>query len=935
MKPSKIKIKLMERIRAGAAVLTVNKRLSRTIMSSFEDFMMSEGECAWSTPMVMPFEAWKLHLWKELSDVEPVITPERAALLWKGIVLKELIDAQEGSIANILLVEGGALDAYKGYELMSEYGFSFDGEDIYLTEEALALQRWRGQYLNELKRLGFIDSPRLGRKLAAMIASMDDESKECIDKLPKEIILAGFDELLPTTVLLMEALRQKGVEVDFYPAPLSIVKLADKKSSSPSGVLDKLLGFTDVQTEVIQAARWVREVYKPGIRIGIIVPELDAYRAMIEREFRAELTPGAVLISGVSAEIEGVFNISLGTSLMEEPLVRAAIEVLALSVELKEHGRVSVKRLFKLLDTPFLISREERFSLASFIAKSNELRCLDARITLIDIIGFLEKEAALSNLRGRLSAWKAAIDNLPNKAKPSSLVECFDKILTRLGCSQLRSELTSREVQTLSAWREILRASATLDIVVGDIVKGELTPHEMTEHVRALAREKLHQVETPESEVQILGLLEAAGQEFDLIRILGAHDGAFPTSPSPNPFIPIYLLKRHKVSKTTPEECLAFAQTVLKRLLASAESVEASYPKLLEGNREVKASPLFLAVAEVHHERAVLIEKSSALADREVTEGELEAMPKDKDIEVSAEEWEGIHGGTAIIKDQSACPFRAFAVRRLGAKERITPEFGFDNLERGSLLHVALKNFWGEVRDSKELHRLKECLELTERISQAVSEALKKFSNNEKKPSAMLKLEEKRLSLLLLNSIEIDLKRGSFTVKEREKECEIKLKAMTLHAFIDRIDELENGEKIVIDYKSGDCSVEDWLGPRPKEPQLPLYNIYDDFYATAFSTIRIKGTRYTGLSRDDCDISGVSSIDKNRWTARIDGIESFADFKKMWRETLEALADEFMRGEARVNPTEYKQGSACDYCEVRPFCRIFTADSAPSRGFKR
>src|ERR1700747_974209 len=42
----------------------------------------------------------------------------------------------------------------------------------------------------------------------------------------------------------------------------------------------------------------------------------------------------------------------------------------------------------------------------------------------------------------------------------------------------------------------------------------------------------------------------------------------------------------------------------------------------------------------------------------------------------------------------------------------------------------------------------------------------------------------------------------------------------------DRIDLLENGQRLLLDYKSGEVSVKDWEGERPDEPQRPLYAIF-------------------------------------------------------------------------------------------------------------
>src|SRR5690606_33249085 len=48
------------------------------------------------------------------------------------------------------------------------------------------------------------------------------------------------------------------------------------------------------------------------------------------------------------------------------------------------------------------------------------------------------------------------------------------------------------------------------------------------------------------------------------------------------------------------------------------------------------------------------------------------------------------HGGTAVLKDQAACPFRAFATHRLNAREMEVPQTGLTLRERGNIIHEVM-----------------------------------------------------------------------------------------------------------------------------------------------------------------------------------------------------------------------------------------------------
>ena len=56
---------------------------------------------------------------------------------------------------------------------------------------------------------------------------------------------------------------------------------------------------------------------------------------------------------------------------------------------------------------------------------------------------------------------------------------------------------------------------------------------------------------------------------------------------------------------------------------------------------------------------------------------------------VAEQELEQLRGGSALIEDQSQCPFRAFARRRLGAQTLDEPVVGLSSADRGSILHDA------------------------------------------------------------------------------------------------------------------------------------------------------------------------------------------------------------------------------------------------------
>ena len=142
-------------------------------------------------------------------------------------------------------------------------------------------------------------------------------------------------------------------------------------------------------------------------------------------------------------------------------------------------------------------------------------------------------------------------------------------------------------------------------------------------------------------------------------------------------------------------------------------------------------------------------------------------MPTDADIPPDEEEVGMITGGTSIIKDQSWCPFRAFAIHRLDASGIDTPGLGLSLQSRGSIVHAALKAFWDRVKDSAGLKTIIVNNELDKYIRESVREAFKRYYPIEPLSERYLELEKERVLGVLREWIEgVDSKRGDFTVEK-------------------------------------------------------------------------------------------------------------------------------------------------------------------------
>src|SRR5699024_9740111 len=258
------------------------------------------------------------------------------------------------------------------------------------------------------------------------------------------------------------------------------------------------------------------------------------------------------------------------------------------------------------------------------------------------------------------------------------------------------------------------------------------------------------------------------------------------------------------------------------------------------------------------------------------------------------EEGAWLEGGTRLLKAQAACPFRAFAEHRLGARGLEEPSAGLAALDQGVLIHAALQFLWEELKNQQTLLEYS-AKDLQEQVVEAAKRAI--AAQMALRPQTFTvqftAIEQERLEQLLLEWLERDKQRAPFTVLYQEKSQPLNLGGIGLTTRADRIDQLENGERVIIDYKTGKPDPNHWFGERPEEPQLPLYCIAHkkSVAAVLFAQVRRGEMKYLGITREE----GVMPQD-SAFTAIPQGPEIWEQRLAQWQQILNALAAEVAQG---------------------------------------
>jgi hypothetical protein len=178
--------------------------------------------------------------------------------------------------------------------------------------------------------------------------------------------------------------------------------------------------------------------------------------------------------------------------------------------------------------------------------------------------------------------------------------------------------------------------------------------------------------------------------------------------------------------------------------------------------------------------------------------------------------------GVATLRAQSRCAFRGFAEIRLAAERLELPVPGFNERERGELVHHALQEIWTELGSSEVLLNLEPAAQ-DALLQRAASSAVQAVSRRRDPGPRWRQRERKRLGDLLGKWLAVERGREAFVVESLEGEAQLaRFSGLALKVRLDRVDRLADGSRVLIDYKTGSAAV-DWRGDRPDNPQLPIY----------------------------------------------------------------------------------------------------------------
>jgi ATP-dependent helicase/nuclease subunit B len=885
---------LLARLARGGerlTVLTPSLRLAQALEAGVDALQVADRKSHWDAPDVIAFAPFLRRCYDEAlygpagAKLPALLSEPAALLLWE-----ESIGASRWR-DSLLSVPAAAGLAAEAWALAHAWRIEGALRAEPGSEDAEAFAFWAESFTRRTDRAGLTDSARLPSLVAGLIA-------QSAVARPDTIVTYAFDRMTPQQADFLDACRRAGIEVLRCDAPCHTGSVRRTELESP-------------RVELEHAARWARaRLEAAGDRaplIGVVVPELANRRREASRIFARVLGRADVLPGEAPSPL---FNLSLGEPLASYPLVDAALALIELS-----SGSVAFERVSRLIRSPFIDGAEAEHSERARLDAAIR-RLAPASLSLPRLCMLLSQEAQRQGAPpcARLAALLDRLLEASREAVRAPACEWARRFTRALDAAGFPGErvLDSSEYQTLGKWREVLGELAALGPVAG-----EWSGTEARARLRALCGDTVFQPKSGGAPVQVLGLLESAGLAFDHLWVSGLTESAWPIAARPHPLIAPSLQRRAGIPQASPEEAFRVDQAMTRAWRGAATEVVFSSARA-DGDRELLASPLIadLACEDIGVPRYPQRRELLFHAGREKG-----AMTTRQDDLGPAVGGIAAQGGTRIMVDQAACPFRAFAHFRLDARALEHPEPGLGPMERGTLLHAMMAKLWETLKDSATLNRTDDVV-LAGLIEAAAAYAVEqvRLERPGRLEGPFAQLERERLARLAREWLEIERERAPFEVAMREAPLTLSAGNLQINGRIDRVDRLEGGGLAVIDYKTGRVSVGGWMGERPDDAQLPLYALAageGDVRAVAFARLRSGDLGFSGLAREAGTLPGVQPIDRYRGAG---AVGSWEELLAQWRREVDRLGEDFASGDARVDPKALL--STCRWCDLKPLCRV-------------
>ena len=855
----------------GYPVLTPNLRLARALRVDASHRLYRYQKVVVSPP-VDALGAWIEKHWRRqveagLFTPARVLSAAEAEEIWLEVIEADLEDSREFTL---LQPRAAAKAAQHCRDALLQHRAPLAELLPRFQQDAdcARFSTWLARFQTRLEEAGWLT-----------IADVETQMAAAAEPVVARVLVLDSETISPVSRAAVTRLASEVIWLEPVEAPRAVTGT----------------GYETARDEQRAAARWAADRYRAGDgSTAIVALNLSEHRQAIEIALREAF-------DALDARYDVLpVNFSRGIPFSEAPLYRDAILALRLlDDEIRRADLLAAVRSPYLLglraadSTRALTLVRALFRLAVEPIPADEFRAQLRHHDGFPLTDLLDRVASERLLQGKKPAheWRAL----------------WVELLAAWGWPA-RAGVDSFEHQQIERFAEMLDQFEA----AGDLL-GAMDSKRALSLLRRILERRQFQPSTPADAIQVLSEREVRGLHFDAVWVLGAQSTHLPRRMELLPFVPASIQRELRMPTTVDPEGLQVARRLISGLVQHCNEVIVTWHKHVDGVEQLP-SPLLSEVVTATAPVPGTIDRWLASG---VTPADMEMLT---DTEAGALEAASneVTGGVGLLRDQSQCPFRAWVNHRLGVRALDEPAVGLTSRERGELLHLSLKLFWLVCGDSRTLKGLSDQA-LDSRIDQVVGEAVTALPPRVQRRvgGTCLDIERERLHERLRAWLHFERNREvAFSVIACESERSLPVGGLTLDVEIDRIDALEDGRQVVLDYKSSDrFSARDWWGERIREPQLPGYALLDDAVAgIGWGMVSAKGVKAVTAGEG----LGFGKSDNLARQLGDDNISDWAEVRTQWRTQLDGLAEEFLAGDASITPMK----RACQFCHYKPVCRI-------------
>ncbi len=906
-------------LQADDLVLCDRHRLMSAVREAHARAQWGQGRTRWPAINVSLLPLWLAHAAEDLAlrlDLPwahaQVLSPLQERLLWERVIRQSLGDQAPWMFDLPALARSAA----QADALCVLWQLQLPDQ---VAEETRQFQRWQQRFVQSCEREGWISPARRDWAVVQALA----QAPAGTWRRPARVVWAHSlpqDDTTPPSALtraLEAALAAQGVPMHTLVLPHADTPAAPAWHTAQ-----------DPAHELRAVAHWAAQWHAahPQARIGLALTDLPGRGQALADALQHALgdtpiTPAATLR----------WSVQDGALLAQSPLVQAALLALRVLAQLMGHGGLPGRLEGELLARWWAHPLAHPLAERSARARLDALRRRQVRqpLSAAAWTEWLQTHWIDLPMPQAQQHWLAMCDwaqAQTARALPSAWARTLRERLPRVGW---QGATDPAHGDAARAFDDLLDGLRSLDRV-----SAEIGAHELLALLGQLCQERRLPERAPQAPVQVLALSDLPGQTFDALWVLGLDDHSGPTPARPNPLLPAALQRQARCPQADAAAQTAQAQGLLDLAQRAAPVVHMSWPRQ-DGDSERQACELLQAVAKLAQP---LPEQHSAWPALQAHDTVLRALGSalppwlqtvQDDLAPPVAEDEVLRGGSALLRAQAICPAWAFHAYRLGGVELETPDSGPDARDRGILLHHALAQIWAQLRTQEALRQCDDAA-LDALCAQAAHDALVHALQSTHLPLGPRgqSLEQQRLQRLLRQWLTLEAERPQgFEVLSTEQDAQVQIRRLSMRLQIDRLDRLDDGRLLVIDYKTGSApDLAQWAGDRPTEPQLPIYATLVQHPAGLVAGVglgmaKLDDCKWSGLGSDKDLLPGITHLDAPR-ARRLWPTQDHPDWASVlqhWQARLHALADEILQGHAAVQVHDPKQ---LMYCPVHALLRL-------------